>query len=1363
MIESDHARAQRIPLTYSQRNIYHGVQQDADPSLYLIGKRYRFRPLPAARFLAALEASVLDNPIQLCVLQAAPGGDGFPDLVPRLGVADLVRFAQDDDELSSTWRSGILGRPLVRYTVRTDGDGAVCGMDVDSHHILLDGGATGIIEADLARHLAQAAEKPCATDGLTKVAAAHRREATKVVDALQRLSATVQRELAQEPPVPGGAPVSAGRAVLRESVQICGDRYDELVALSESEHIPLNVLVAAAAVAVDASLHQSTESLVVHAVDNRFGDPELNVATCLVNSVAHPVRFQPFASVADVVAMLDRSYVKAVRRRWLREEQYRRMYLAINRTTGVQALTLNFIRQSCAPQLRPWLTEAPVATRIGPVEGMTVACVQDEAQRCLQLAVWDRADLSGDGRPPAVAQRLADALQAMPKLWRQPIAMTVDDWFIIDADGARRPGNHASPPETPTATAWFTDPAVDRFVQRRMFVRPWVGWLVDHGVALGDVVVCCDDDTDRTIDLLVACHLAGCGYSVCDRVEELPPRAAAITAAGHTAHVVDLQTAALPVLDDARREVVDGRLETARRAPGLATGTAYVMPTSGSTGQPKLVRVTHGSLGAFCRAVRRAYGWGPNDTILQSAPLTSDISVEEIFGAASCGAELVRSAGMKSGELDTLIRDLLAFRVTVADLPTAGWQLLCDDDAALEALSRSTLRQLVVGGEPVRATAIDKWLAHAVAQRISLVSSYGPTETTVVVTYLPITGAGSNRVGRPMLPGSVFTAFGEVVVVGDLVSAGYLGIEGGGFGIVAAADGTLRRAFATADRVSLDAAGFPVFSGRKDAIVKIGGKRVDTAEVLARVCADPAVSDLAVEPRDGRLGVWFQTGQTRSTGTDSAAAARIRLLLHDLGVPSFFVVAVADLPRRPNGKVDSENLPDLPQNDCAATDTASGTAAALAGMWSRQLDQPIRADTSLLAAGVGSVDLIRILPQTRAYLGRPLTLLDLISADTAANLIEDQAAQGWLDAGTAAQIECDLALLRRPQTAGLAQHRDAGSIVVLGASGILGTGFARAVLDLTRSGASLPDVVFAARSALPHREPWDSLRGADRIRLQPLDRFDSDELDALLRGARTVINCVGNTNVLVPYRELRSANVEFVTALTSACTRQGARLVHLSTLVVNADVTQPCVTDPRHAPYPYAAAKSLAELVVTAAAPALDFTLVRLPRVLGDEHQLANSTDIFVSLVDACLAVGAYPALTLTEEITTGAAAAAAIVDLASRSGALGGGLTVLRGEPVSYNGFLDGYGLEEVGVAEWKARLDRSDWARRNPRQWSVLDGWVSLGARLGERSYAQYLSDRPTVELAIDTVAEVNAQPQPLRALLARGRSKVAQPQAV
>ena len=84
------------------------------------------------------------------------------------------------------------------------------------------------------------------------------------------------------------------------------------------------------------------------------------------------------------------------------------------------------------------------------------------------------------------------------------------------------------------------------------------------------------------------------------------------------------------------------------------------MPTSGSTGQPKLVRISHGSLALFCDAVRQAYGWGPRDTILQCAPLTSDISVEEIFGGAICGSELIRSTGMKTGDLDALAGDLVA-------------------------------------------------------------------------------------------------------------------------------------------------------------------------------------------------------------------------------------------------------------------------------------------------------------------------------------------------------------------------------------------------------------------------------------------------------------------------------------------------------------------------------------------------------------------------------------------------------------------------------------------------------------------------------------------------------------------------------
>jgi thioester reductase-like protein len=253
-------------------------------------------------------------------------------------------------------------------------------------------------------------------------------------------------------------------------------------------------------------------------------------------------------------------------------------------------------------------------------------------------------------------------------------------------------------------------------------------------------------------------------------------------------------------------------------------------------------------------------------------------------------------------------------------------------------------------------------------------------------------------------------------------------------------------------------------------------------------------------------------------------------------------------------------------------------------------------------------------------------------------------------------------------------------------------------------------------------------------------------------GAGTVINCIGNTNVLVPYRELRLPNVDLVRDIAETCATRGIRLVQLSTYVVNADVTVARVTDPRNAPYPYAASKSVAELVMASSSPALDFTIVRLPRVLGEDYQLRDSADILVSVVDACGALGAYPSLALTEEVTTGRAAATAILGLLPEFGGstgLGRNITVLRGETVDYAQLLSGFAADELDVVEWKQRLDESDWAKRNPRRWSVVDGWVSLGMRLGARSYAEYLSDYPTLALGVDGVAELCAPPASVREL--------------
>ncbi|WP_026356489.1 AMP-binding protein [Mycobacterium sp. 141] len=1386
------ASRQRIPLSAAQRNIYHGVLQAADPALYLIGRHYRFHPLQPSRFLAALHAMILANPIQLCVLDMASGAAGYPDLVPQLQVDDIVgvrvnggRPTGAAGELSGTWASGLFGKPLVRYTVYLDSAGLVSGLGAYSHHIVVDGGATGILEAHLGRRLVAAnrCENTCVSDGLDKVAAAHRREAGRISESLERLTPLVERELTADARAADhgheshvGAMAAIG--VLNESAVISGSGFDAILDLADQKRVPLNVLLAAAATAVDASIRQSTQGLLVHAVDNRFGDPDLDVVTCLVNSVAQPIRFAPFASVADVVRTLDRGYVNAGRRRWFREELYRRRYLAINRTSAVDALTLNFLREPCAPELRPFLSDTPVTTDIGPIEGMTVAAVLDQQKRTLTLNIWNKAGLGSGSRTEHIGDRIAAVLAAMPSMWEHPVAMIVDEWSGIADDGTRRQAAPTSPPENP-APAWFLDASWDRprCLQQRRHVLPWVSWLIGIGAEPGDVLVLIDDNTDKTVDLLIAAHLAGCGYSVCDRTDQMIIRAERIAELGVSTHIVDIGSATVSrVLDEGCRDLLEARLVRVAQDPHLAAKTAYVMPTSGSTGEPKLIPVSHNSLAVFIAAVVRAYGWGPNDTVLQCALLTSDISVEEVFGAALSGATLIRSTAMKRADLQALTRDLVTHRSTIVDLPTAVWHLLCDDDEAIEAISRSQLRQIVIGGEAIRPSTVAKWVNTDAAENISLISSYGPTETTVVVTYLPITGHGHVvepaaclRLGRPIIPNTVVIAFGEIVVVGEMVAAGYLGQAGPSFGTVAMVGGAQYRAFATGDRIAVDQDGYPVFSGRKDAIVKVSGMRVDTAEITGQIVADPAVSDVAVKLHNGGLGVWFETSRTRRGVDDPAVAARIRSILVSARVPSFFLLGVEGIARKPNGKIDVVGLPAIPASRQAGSPHTEPPekAAGLAAMWSRQLDRVIAPEASLLREGVGSLDLIRILPDTRRYLGRHISILDVIGADSAANLVATPIIDTWMDADTAAAIDRDFAALatrraddpaniRRPAAAG-----SAGPILVLGAAGILGTGFAAAVRDFAQAGVDLPPVVLAMRSIPPARGVWTALSNLRGVRIEHLaPKLGPAELATLIRetGARTLVNCIGSTNVLVPYRELRRANVELVAAMAEACAITGTRLVHLSTYVVNAEAAAPQVVDPREAPYPYAASKSLAELAVAGAPEELDFSIVRLPRVLGEPEQIRESADILVSIVDACRALRVYPMVELTEEVTTGRAAARSILrrlpELAGPA-ELGRGIDVLRGEAVGYPELLSTFADDPLDVLEWRRLLDESDWARRNPRRWSVIDAWIGLGTKLGGRSYARYLADYPALALGIESVAELVAMPASVDGLLAHGCS--------
>lgn len=125
---------------------------------------------------------------------------------------------------------------------------------------------------------------------------------------------------------------------------------------------------------------------------------------------------------------------------------------------------------------------------------------------------------------------------------------------------------------------------------------------------------------------------------------------------------------------------------------------------------------------------------------------------------------------------------------------------------------------------------------------------------------------------------------------------------------------------------------------------------------------------MAVELAGNGLGIWFQTPQTRTGNDDPAARARIRRLARDQGAPAFSVFGVPGIPRQPNGKVDRAKLAADMEAPCDDADQ-DPRAVALAELWSRLLERPIGPSASLLDEGIGSLDLIRILPETRRFLG----------------------------------------------------------------------------------------------------------------------------------------------------------------------------------------------------------------------------------------------------------------------------------------------------------------------------------------------------------------------------------------------------------
>ncbi len=429
---------------------------------------------------------------------------------------------------------------------------------------------------------------------------------------------------------------------------------------------------------------------------------------------------------------------------------------------------------------------------------------------------------------------------------------------------------------------------------------------------------------------------------------------------------------------------------------------AYVLFTSGSTGEPKGVAITHRSVSNVVATMKEMYEHTAADRVLQFANIGFDIAVEELFPTWAAGACVVLSPEPPPSPED-MTELMTRERVTFTILTSSYWRQWVTDAHARGVHPAPSLRLASIGAEPVDPHALRVWQQDT---GLPVFNAYGLTETTVnaTVTLLdnpftadrvpigrPIDGVRVHVLDAELNPVPVGMA-GQLYVGGDCLARGYLGrpdltadrFVPDPFSTVPGA-----RLHRTGDRARwLPDGGLEVL-GRLDNQLKVRGYRIEPGHIEAALCGHPLIDDAAVVVRPGPGGHERLIGYVVPSGGGAVPAD---LRDHLAGrLPAYMVpaalVAVGAIPLNANGKADPRALPDPPDSVVAGVPARTDLERVLAGIWQRALDLPaVGVHDNFFERGGTSLTLARVLARVNEELGAALPLVAFYEFPTIASL-----------------------------------------------------------------------------------------------------------------------------------------------------------------------------------------------------------------------------------------------------------------------------------------------------------------------------------------------------------------------------------------
>jgi len=1063
------ASQDEAPLTAAQETLWllSGSQPNSSAYSVRVARRLRGR----------LDEDALRSAVDLVVERHAAlrtifsARDGNP--VQRIGAprpapfetVDLETLAADAREAAALQRLQAfaswpfdLGRDVLlrALLVRLASDDHIFLMV--SHHIVADGASVNVLLRDVAElYAAQEADRASALPPLpiefTDYAVWQRDRLAG--PRLGALKAFWDAELAERPAAPA-LPLDRPRGLLpsfvgaHQTALLPHALLDDLRGLARSADVTLYTVLLAAYATLLHRYTGQTDIIVGSPVAGRQR-PELeSVVGYFVNTLPLRARFESDPRFADVLAAIRKTTLGALEHQ---DAPFDVLQNAGAGTSGAAPYQTMFILQNAlsAEAKLGSLTATPVGFESG-VAKLDLTVSVTELNGALRVSFEYRTDLF----EAATIERLlshfrtllegiaadpARRVSALPLVTEDERRRLVSTWNATAADYRR----DATLPELVSAQVAARPHACAVIAEDRSLSYSELGTqaaafsrrLRAAGVRPGTFVGVCLERSSEMLVALLGVLEAGGAYVPLDPA--FPPARLAFMLDDCRAAVIVTQGSLRTFVDGIVREASDAAADYApgvscidepdetpvaaadpqtQPERGAATDIAYLLYTSGTTGRPKGVAVTHRSGINFLSSMAREPGLGADDTLLAVTTLSFDIAGLELWLPLVVGARVALAPREASMDGHRLAELLSSSRATMLQATPTTWRLLL---AARWQGDQNLV--MLCGGEALPPDLASELLPRGRA----LWNMYGPTETTIWSALQRVSLGDPISLGAPIANTQLYVlepggdvaplgVAGELCIGGDGVSNGYLHLpELTAERFIAdpfrAESGA--HLYRTGDRVRRYANGRLEYLGRLDDQVKLRGFRIELAEIEAALRAHPRVATAAAALHSDGSGepslVGYYVLQPSTHAGDGSEAIEpamlrehLRTLLPGYMLPTFLVQLDA-LPLTPSGKIDRAALPAPESNDRVHTRAAfvaprTPTETTVAQIWARALGiDEVSVTESFFALGGHSISALRILAQVDARCGVHVPFNFIFERPTVADMAAG--VDGWSRSG----------------------------------------------------------------------------------------------------------------------------------------------------------------------------------------------------------------------------------------------------------------------------------------------------------------------------------------------------------------------------